>query len=79
MYPTMYLFKKSYIMLLIDLGRTTERPLITYYLLPSTIIILKKTMYLDYKIHFHFLKSKLFSFYYLTTKDLNHKVITKKP
>ena len=26
MYTTMYLFKKSYIMLLIDLGRTTERP-----------------------------------------------------
>ena len=36
MYPTMYLFKKSYIMLLIDLGRTTERPLplfhFTYFL-----------------------------------------------
>ena len=26
MYTTMYLSKKSYIMLLIDLGRTTERP-----------------------------------------------------
>ena len=24
--PTMYLYKKSYIMLLIDFGRTTERP-----------------------------------------------------
>ena len=33
-------------MLCIDLGRTTERPLTTYYLLLSTIIILKKTMYL---------------------------------
>ena len=30
MYPTMYLFKKSYIMLLIDLGRTTERPYIIF-------------------------------------------------
>ena len=29
MYPTMYLSKKSYIMLCIDLGRTTKRPLIT--------------------------------------------------
>ena len=28
MYTTMYLSKKSYIMLLIDLGRTTERPLL---------------------------------------------------
>ena len=27
MYPTMYLSKKSCIMLCIDLGRTTERPL----------------------------------------------------
>ena len=30
MYPTMYLSKKSCIMLCIDLGRATERPLASY-------------------------------------------------
>ena len=43
-------FLKSHILCYVlnkfDLRRTTERPLITYYLLPSTIIILKKAMYL---------------------------------
>jgi len=33
-------------MLLIKIEGETERPLTTYYLLLSTIIILKKTMYL---------------------------------
>ena len=33
MYLTMYLFKKSYFMVLFDRGRETERPLIDYGLI----------------------------------------------